>query len=384
MRHYKSGSLKIDYKAFEGSLFKGFFKREGKMKKKTTLRLIAATVMTAFVTIASGTNAYAAVTSAGSISNGIDVSKFNGVVDWGKIAGSGVKFAFVRVGNPQSGVDPMFAANFNGASGAGLRTGVYYYSHATSVEAAKAEAAQTIEWLKGYPVSYPVVYDVEAGGQKKLGAAQMQDIVNTYCSIIYAAGYYPMVYTNKNFYKSKLMGNGWDRWIAQYGSSCDMDSVAFWQYSSKGKLPGIGGYVDLNLQYKDYSKAIVKDGFAEQYGFVRYYSNWMMQRGWVSENGLKFHMNDMGVMESGWFTDTDSKVYYLNPNGGYAVTGLQTIDGAKYIFDANCVKCTGITEFNGALYYCDPITGALLCNGSFTFDGMNFVTTGDGVILPAL
>jgi len=95
----------------------------------------------------------------------------------------------------------------------------------------------------------------------------------------------------------------------------------------------------------------------------------------------KFHGKIIYVSPS---MDTDSKTYYLNPNGGNAVVGVQAIDGVKYLFDINGVRCSGITEFNGALYYCDPVTGALLCNGSFNLEGADFITNEDGIIIPVI
>ena len=393
------------------------------MKKRILYKTIAALLTALTVFSFMGNNTLAAG-AGGAIATGIDVSKYNGNINWGQVAASGVSFTFVRVGNPQTGLDPQFGNNMRNANAAGIKTGVYYYSHATTVEAATLEAMQTLQWISGYTVNFPVVIDVEASGQKALSPAQMQAIVNTFCSIIDAAGYYPIVYTNKSFYQSKLGGIGWDKWIAQYGSSCDVANPSFWQCSNKGRIPGIAGNVDLNYQFKNYDSLIISDGFVPHNGSMRYYANWKMQTGWVNLGGLRFHFDPLGNMQTGWFTDADGKIYYLTPGDGHAAIGVQKVDNVNYLFDINGVRCSGLTNIGDASFYCDPITGALqtgwiiaadgntyyadqtgvlakgvyilkdviyyfdskgalVRNGSFTLDGMKFVTTADGIVIPA-
>jgi len=391
--------------------------------KKNLVKTIATALAVALTALSMGTGSYAANASQ-SIATGIDVSKYNGAVNWGQVAASGVRYAFIRVGNPQTGLDPQFSANMRNAAAAGIRTGVYYYSHATTVEAATLEAMQTLNWIKDYSVNYPVVYDVEAGGQRSLSAAQMQAIVNTYCSIIDAAGYYPVVYSYKSFMQTKLGGIPWDKWVAQYGNSLDYNGAAFWQYTNKGRLPGINSNVDMNYQFKNYDQLIVSDGFVPHNGSIRFYAGWKMQTGWVNLGGIKFHMDDLGNLQTGWFIDKDNKIYYLMPGDGHAAIGVQAVDGVTYLFDINGVRCTGFTTIGDATFYNDPLTGALqtgwfitpdgntyyaedtgaiakgvyvikdviyyfnekgalVRNGSVTIDGIKFVTTADGIILPA-
>jgi len=389
------------------------------MKKKSFVKIMA-TVMAVVSTVLT---VNIACYAASPIATGIDVSKYNGNVGWGAVAGSGVKFAFIRVGNPQTGLDPQFAANMRNASAAGIKTGVYYYSHATTVEAATAEALQTLNWIKDYTVNYPVVYDVEASGQKKLSASQLQAIVNTYCSIIDAAGYYPVVYSYKSLIQTKLSGVPWDKWIAQYSGNLDNSGAAFWQYSNKGKVAGINGNVDMNYQYKNYDKLIVSDGFVPHNGGTRLYLGWKMQTGWVNIGGVRYYLDQLGFLQTGWFADTDGKLYYLTPGDGHAAVGVQAVDGVTYLFDINGVRCSGFTTLGDMTFYNDPLTGALMKgwftlpdgstyyaddngviargvyilkdviyyfdgkgalvrNGKLTVDGINFVTTEDGIVLP--
>ena len=393
------------------------------MKNNKLVKIIATALTIVITALSLGADSYAAGPGQ-AIATGIDVSKYNGGVNWGAVAGSGVRFAFIRVGNPQTGLDPQFGANMRNAAAAGIRTGVYYYSHATTVEAATLEAMQTLQWLNGYTVNYPVVYDVEAGGQRSLSAAQMQAIVNTYCSIIDAAGYYPVVYSYKSFMQSKLSGCPWDKWVAQYAGNLDYNGAAFWQFSNKGRIPGINSNVDMNYQFKNYDQLIVSDGFVPHNGSIRFYSGWKMQTGWVNLGGIKYHMDQLGNLQTGWFIDTDGKMYYLTPGDGHAAIGLQVVDGVTYLFDINGVRCSGFTTIGDVTFYNDPLTGALqtgwfvaadgntyyaegtgavakgvyvikdviyyfnekgalVRNGSLTVDGLKFITNADGIVFPA-
>ncbi|MDE6185160.1 MAG: cell wall-binding protein, partial [Lachnospiraceae bacterium] len=157
-----------------------------------------------------------AVTSSGSIARGIDVSMHNGTVNWGQVANSGISFTFIKVGSTKSGVDPQFAANITGAQAAGLKTGIYLYSYATTPEQAANEANLVLQWIEPYTVNYPIVFDIEDKCHKNLTEQQLIDIINAFCTTIDAAGYYPMVYSNKNMFVQKLSITGWDKWVAQY------------------------------------------------------------------------------------------------------------------------------------------------------------------------
>ncbi|MDE7404209.1 MAG: hypothetical protein K2M81_03790, partial [Lachnospiraceae bacterium] len=157
-----------------------------------------------------------AVTSSGAIAKGIDVSKHNGAVNWGQVAGTGITFTFIKVGSTNSGIDPQFAANITGAQAAGLKTGVYLYSYATTPEQAANEANLVLQWIEPYTVNYPIVFDIEDKCHKNLSEQQLIDIINAFCTTIDAAGYYPMVYSSKNMFVQKLSITGWDKWVAQY------------------------------------------------------------------------------------------------------------------------------------------------------------------------
>ncbi|MCI8615070.1 GH25 family lysozyme [Parablautia intestinalis] len=295
-----------------------------------------------------------AVTANGAIAQGIDVSKHNGAVNWGQVAASGMKFTFIKAGSTKSGVDPQFAANITGAQAAGLKTGVYLYSYATTPEQAANEANLVLQWIAPYTVNFPIVFDIEDSCHKGLSNQQLIDIVNAFCTIIDAAGYYPMVYSNKNMFVDKMGNAGWDKWVAQYNSSCDYNNnVCFWQYSSHGNVGGVSGRVDVNYQYKDYSQLIIPEGFIEHNGNVRFYSNWKMQKGWVAYNDTKYFLDGAGNLVRGWLSD-QTGTYYLSPQDGSIARGQCQVDGRDYYFNADGIKTAGWVSVGEAKYFYDP------------------------------
>lgn len=342
-----------------------------------------------------------AVSANGAIAKGIDVSKHNGAVNWQQVAASGMQFAFIKVGSTYSGIDPQFAANITGAQAAGLKTGVYIYSYATTPEQAINEANLVLQWIEPYTINYPVVFDIEDKCHKSLSSQQMIDIINAFCMTIDAAGYYPMVYSYKNLFDNKLSIAGWDRWVAQYNDTCETNNnVCFWQYSSKGRVNGIGGNVDMNYQYKDYSSLIIPEGFIEHNGNVRFYQNWRMQRGWIGYNDTRYYLDGAGNLVRGWFTDTTG-TYYLSPADGSIARGQCNVDGADYYFTAEGIKTSGwvvlndmkyfyepanngimkrewLSDEKGNFYYFDKIDGHML-TGAQTIDGANFFFSPEGV-----
>lgn len=321
-----------------------------------------------------------AVSSSGSIARGIDVSKHNGAVNWSQVAASGIQFAFIKAGSTNSGIDPQFAANITGAQAAGLKTGVYIYSYATTPEEAANEANLLLQWIAPYTVNYPVVFDIEDKCHKNLSNQQLIDIINAFCTVIDGEGYYPMVYSSKNMFAQKLSIVGWDKWVAQYNDSCEYNNnVCFWQYSSHGSVNGVSGRVDVNYQYKDYSSLIIPEGFIGHNGSVRFYSNWKMQRGWISYNDTRYYLDEAGNLVSGWFTDA-SGTYYLSPADGSIARGQMQIDGADYYFTAEGVKTSGWVVLNDRKYFYEPANNGIMKRGWLSDEKGNFYyfDTNDG------
>ena len=194
---------------------------------------------------------------------GIDVSKWQGNIDWAKVKNSGVDFAIIREGygkkDPKQ-VDKKFYDNYNGAKAVGIHVGVYHYSYADSVDDAIKEAQFCLENIKGLEMDFPIVFDIEDKEQLKLDNRQRTDIVKAFCSEIEKAGYYAMFYCNLSWLnnyliKSELLPK-YDLWLAQWDTNIPGVQCGLWQYSSTGKIDGINGNVDLNMAYKDYPSII--------------------------------------------------------------------------------------------------------------------------------
>ena len=193
------------------------------------------------------------------IEKGIDVSKWNGDIDWKSVKDAGADYVIIRAGFGSSTVDEKFYQNIKGARDAGLKIGIYWFSYATSVEKAKAEAQKCIEVISEFKenITYPVFFDYEYASRdyaEKQGVTVTKELAtemaNTFINTIKSAGYPTGLYTNKDFgnkYFSEDIINSNNLWVAQYankntyGRAYDM-----WQYTEKGKIAGVSGDVDLN------------------------------------------------------------------------------------------------------------------------------------------
>lgn len=190
--------------------------------------------------------------------NGIDISKWNGRIDFQEAKNDGVEFIMIREGygkkDPKQ-VDKLFHENIQAAQKLGIPVGVYHYSYADSVADAKAEAQFCLENIQGYKLSFPVAFDIEDKEQLKLNNRQRTDICKAFCEEIEKAGYYAMIYCNLNWYKNYLYSEElkkYDLWVAQWDTGAPSVKCGIWQKSDKGTIIGINGNVDLNIAYKDY------------------------------------------------------------------------------------------------------------------------------------
>ncbi len=307
---------------------------------------------TLFLSPVAGVSSYAA---GAEVATGIDVSKYQGGINWQQVKAAGVRFAMIRVGTTKKGLDEQFVNNINGANAAGIRTGIYIYSYATTPEQAAAEANQVLQWVAPYSVSFPIAIDIEDSCQKGLNAQQLQAIADTFCGIINGAGYESMVYASRNWYRDRMPVVSAPKWIAQYGDKLEYaGDYVMWQSSSSGSYPGIAGRVDVNHLYSDYFSRIIPVGFNNVGGQTFYYNNYRKQFGWLNLEGQRYHTDPSGVVQTGWFQD-ESGVFFLNPEaGGLAQTGFADIEGGHYYFDENGVKRTGLLNLGGTVYYTDP------------------------------
>lgn len=187
----------------------------------------------------------------------IDVSHHQGSIDWAKVKASGVKGAFIKATEGKTGVDLKFSSNAAQAFAQGLKIGYYHYARPEN-NAPEDEAATFYRNVKGLPVDFPHVLDVE-GESALLGAKLTDWCVRWLTAVEKLSGHPAMVYTGGSFAKSYLGAalSKWPLWIAHYGVDKPMDnptwsSWSVFQYTSGGSVPGIAGNVDMNAMEMDF------------------------------------------------------------------------------------------------------------------------------------
>ncbi len=191
---------------------------------------------------------------------GIDVSKWNGSIDWNAVKNSGVSYAIIRCGyrgstNGSLVEDPKFRANIKGATGAGLKVGVYFFSQAVNQVEAVEEASMVLGLIDDYNLSYPVFLDVEPSGGRgdKIDKDTRTAVCKAFCETIQNAGYKAGVYSNKTWLESKINVSALSKykiWLAQYAAKPTYTGrYDIWQYTAKGHVNGISGDVDMNISY---------------------------------------------------------------------------------------------------------------------------------------
>lgn len=194
---------------------------------------------------------------------GIDVSRYQGDVDWEQVKEAGVEFAMIRVGfrgYGESGKlveDVKAKQNYENATKAGIKVGVYFFAQAISVEEAREEAEYVLELIDGWQLQMPVAYDWEclAADYRTVDTdpQTVTDCAREFCRVIAQAGYDTMIYFNPSqsrdmMYLEELVDYGF--WLAMYSDQMTYEyKVDMWQYSKEGKVPGIEGNVDINLYF---------------------------------------------------------------------------------------------------------------------------------------
>ena len=194
---------------------------------------------------------------------GIDVSKWNGTIDWNAVKNSGVSYVIIRCGYRGSSKgalieDPKFQANIKGASAAGLKVGVYFFTQAVDEREAVEEASMVLGLIKNYKISYPVFLDVESSGGRgdSISKETRTAVCRAFCQTIQNSGYTAGIYANKTWLETKMDAgalSAYKIWLAQYAQTPTYTGrYDLWQYRSTGKVSGISGDVDMNLSYLGY------------------------------------------------------------------------------------------------------------------------------------
>jgi lysozyme len=314
----------------------------------------------------------------GAITRGIDVSEWQGNIDWTKVKKSDIDFAFVRISYGLNHYDYIYESNMIKAEQAGVPVGTYVYSTALSAETALKEAQYAIEKMQGYKVSYPVVFDLEYAKASNLSPKKVSQMALAFCNEVRKAGYYPMVYCNTNWYDNYIdwsLLSGIDVWIARYGDTIqapdkDRYNYTIWQCtdgntesglnSTSGLVAGIpaGNDVDVNFGYVDYTKKVTprKEQASDYVPSKKpVVSNGQdkIESGLYEEDEKYYFIDEDGDRVSDKWETINGKTYYFGTDG-YALKGMKKVDGKYYWFNKKyCYMYENrrVTRANGDIYY---------------------------------
>ena len=191
---------------------------------------------------------------------GIDVSKWQGDIDFDKLKNAGVEFVIIRVGssngiNGENFVDSKFIQNIKNANSVGIPVGVYFYSYANSVDRAVSDAKWIIEQLKNYKVDLPIAFDWENWGsfnKYELSFFGLTNMAKKFMDTIKASGYDAMLYSSKTYLENIWMSVDYPVWLAHYTKNTNYTGdYSYWQLCSNGRVEGINGDVDIDIRYID-------------------------------------------------------------------------------------------------------------------------------------
>lgn len=341
---------------------------------------------------------------------GVDVSEWQGKINWAQVKTAGVDFAILRCGYASTYPDKQWHNNVQGCLSSGMPFGVYLYSRATSPEEASKEADFVISQLKsegltGADLALPVYFDME---DSKMVGKNYAAIAQAFFDKLTAAGYPVGTYANLSWWNTRLTSPVFDKyskWVAAYNASIGLtyapmsnfsEGNGVWQFSDYGSIPGISGRVDLNYTYmapvnsdhwiKSESKWWYRyvDGSYPANCWAQIDGQWYhfdasgwMQTGWLWVNGAWYYLGPSGAMLVGWLND-GGVWYYLDPEaGGAMATGVKTVQGAAYFFDASGAMAAGWCVDGGVWRYAAPsgalVSGWNVVNGSwYWFDGETY------------
>ncbi len=199
---------------------------------------------------------------------GIDISHHQGNINFDKLKGN-ISFAMVRTSYGSFYEDRNYKQNINGLEKIGVPYGLYHFSYATNVNTAKKEAEGFLNIIKNYKPLYPVAIDIEKTDEtSNVSRDTLIDITYTFCNEIEKHGYYVIIYSNLNYFDTMLNSdklNKFDKWLAEWKDKPTYNKpFGMWQYTSKGKLPGISTNVDKDIAYKNYPQ-IIKENKLNNY-----------------------------------------------------------------------------------------------------------------------
>lgn len=251
------------------------------------------------------------VSAAAYSGKGFDVSSYNGVIDWERVADSGMDFVMLRTGEGRApDVDAQFEANYGGALDAGLAIGAYHVCCVKTPQEAVEEAEYCLEILDGRELDYPLAYDMERPGTFAGGKDNATAVAKAFCDTIAEAGYEPMIYSQLSYLQT---GFNWEQlsgyrvWVAAHrDSKPKLDvPVDLWQYTRNGSVQGANtdqGVCDMNYSYME----------AKRVRFTQ--TTLTMKRGETAQ--AKLRMNPSGCTDTRTFRSSNPRVVTVNRKTG--------------------------------------------------------------------
>lgn len=205
------------------------------------------------------------------LAHGIDISSWNGTINWTEIKAAGIDYVIIKAGST-NGKDKTFEENYKNAKAAGLGVGCYYYTYATTVEQISADADNLMEWIAGKQFDYPVYLDIEDKSQEALDGELLTEMCKVFIEKLQANKYFCGLYTNNNWLVNLLNTEKitvyFDVWLARWTLSGEPNwgdsfgqRMGMWQYTDKGKIGTHSCDFDLNVSFKDYPTLIKELGY---------------------------------------------------------------------------------------------------------------------------
>lgn len=276
----------------------------------------------------------------GILAYGVDVSSWQGKVDWQKVKSDGKSFVILRIGTGK-GKDTYFEENYKNAKSAGLNVGCYFYTYATTVSEAEKDAETVLSWLDGKQLEYPVYYDMENSAQ--LGSGITTEMRTKMCLAfldkMWEKGWFAGTYANGNWFSNYLnkaeLGKKYELWLASWMNSGlpsrdYSGEYGLWQYTDSGKVNGISTAVDLDVAYKDYPTMMKNGGFN---GFIAVYED--VDEEWIitSSNGVNVRTGAGTSFDKAGFLSCGERIYVTAKMSGNGYTWGRIGDGRWCVLD---------------------------------------------------
>lgn len=310
------------------------------MKYKKVLSFILSLIMVFSVFGITEGTASGAGDGNGILAYGVDVSSWQGKVDWEQVKNDGKSFVILRIGTGK-GKDTYFEENYRNAKNAGLDVGCYFYTYAATVSEAEKDADTVLSWLDGKQLEYPVYYDME--NEVQLGSGITTEMRTEMCLAFLDKmsenGWFAGTYANGNWFGNYLdkgrLGEKYELWLASWMNSGlpsrDYSTeYGLWQYTDSGKVNGISTVVDLDVAYKDYPTMMKNGGFN---GFDAVYEE--VDEEWIitSSNGVNVRTGAGTSFDKAGFLPYGERIYITAKMTGNGYTWGKIDDNRWCVLD---------------------------------------------------